>query len=178
MVLPETIYKGVTFSAVFDCGEYRTPDWTGELRLTAPGEDAISIAGTGTDGRHFFSVDADETALWPAGAWRWTLLATQGSVVRLAAQGAVKILALEDGSTPLQDAMKRLEAAEAELAERVGGKPYMLGWRDSQLTRMTAAELMTAVSYWRRKVAELQALADSACGKHGNRRITYGRFMR
>ena len=179
MPVPETVYQGTTFAADIVCHQYPPEVWSGELRLTRAGETDISLTGTDAgDGKtHIFTATPAVTDTWAAGQWNWAFIATDGTDAYLVQRGSLAVEEINGTATDLQAAKDKLTAAEAELEARVSGKPYMLNWRDSSITRMTTAELMDAIAYWRRKVNELQRAADLVCPtKTGNRRITYARF--
>ena len=150
--------------------------FTGEYRLSGSVGPTIEIEATNTDG--VFAVDEkpDVTELWAAGFYSWLFIVTDETDTFEVASGTIEIVALDSTGDALGDAKTYLEQAETELAARSSGKASSYSIKDRSLTRMSVTELLNAISYWRRRVTELEkALSQSKC-KRSQRRITYGRF--
>jgi hypothetical protein len=179
MAVPSTVFRSITFLAEVACEAYPPTNYTGSLRLSQAGQSDIVIAGSDKgDGKTFvFTAAAATTATWGLGSWFWTVTAAAGGDVFVVATGSLTVAALNTVTTDLQAAINSLAEAEAELKARVEGKAQSYSIKDRSLSRMSVAELMTAISYWRRRVQDLAAAQTCGTAK-GNPRITYGSFSR
>jgi hypothetical protein len=156
--------------------DYSADDsWTATYKLNASGLATITITTTGSGTTHTVDSKPATTTGWAAGDYVWVLLVTDGTDTFELDTGTIEVVAENATGNDLLDAQNYLAAAEAELGERVTGKPSSYSIKDRSLTRMDEGELRKTITYWRKRV---QVLEDAERRRKGqkSKRIIHARF--
>lgn len=172
---PTQIRAGTTIKWERTESEYQD-GWTGAYKLNAAALAQITIPTTRSGAVYTVDQKPNVTDVYAAGAYTWIFSVTDGTDTFIADSGFISIIAFNATGNPLADAQKYLDQAEQELAERTTGKPSSYSIKDRSLTRMSADELIRAVSYWRQRVNILEAKTERERCRTSTRRITYARF--
>lgn len=155
---------------------YDTADgWSASYVLSASGLPTITIDASSSGTDYTVDVKPTTTRTYPSGNYTYVLKVTDGTDTFVVESGTIEIIADNATGNKLLDAQSYLDAAEEEYQERVTGKPSSYSIKDRSLTRMDADELLKAISYWRKRVRQLDDEERRAKGQK-SKRITYARF--
>jgi hypothetical protein len=175
-VEPSRIRANTTVYWERTLSDYSADDsWTATYKLNGSGLSTITITATGSGTTHTVDEKPATTTGWAAGSYVWHLQVSDGTDTFELDNGTIEIVAENATGNQLLDAQNYLAAAEAELGERVTGKPSSYSIKDRSLTRMGEAELRKTITYWRKRV---QVLEDAERRRKGQRskRIISARF--
>lgn len=162
---PDEIGAGLTFDFLLTLTAYPAPDWDVTAHLRGPS--SINLTSDAEGSQHRFHATAAATSGWAAGAYWYTLRATDGTDVVEVENGQVEILpdlvnqtGPYDGRTQAQIA---LEAIEAVLANRATMDQERYRINNRELYRTSIEDLLKLRAHYRREVQQEKA---KACGSN------------
>lgn len=148
--LPDQITAGLDFQATVELSDYPAPDW--QLSAVLRGPQAINLTASADGTAHVFQADAPTTAQWTPGTYWFSLRATNGSAVRDAGSGEMKVLRdLAAINTPYDgrsQAEIALEAIDAVMAKRATQDQQRYTINNRELWRTPIADLLKLRAYY------------------------------
>jgi hypothetical protein len=160
--LPDQITAGLDFQAVVALAQYPAPAWG--LTAVIRGPQAIDLTSTADGTNHVFTADAATTTTWQAGAYWFSLRATNGSQTFEASAGQLTIIKDLAAVTEPYDGRTQnaiaLAAIDAVIAKRATQDQQRYKINERELWRTPIADLLKLRAYYAMLVARENAKAS------------------
>ncbi|MDT0499701.1 MULTISPECIES: hypothetical protein [unclassified Halomonas] len=157
--IPDSLTAGTTLALTVAHTAYPPPGWSLTLLLRGPDQRDLSSTPDGTV--HAFSATAADTAGWPAGAYWYSLRATDGTEVHEIESGTLTVApdlaavsADHDGRT---HAEKVLDAIEAVIEGRASKDQDSYRINNRELRRTSVSQLLKLRDVYRQEVRRARA---------------------
>lgn len=175
MIIPERIKAGLTFSIRLTSTALPAPDWSALLLLRGPG--AIDVSATPDVSQHLFRVNAEDTALWVAGVYGWSIRAQRGDDVVEVGNGQTTIEGDFAASAPGADlrshAQKVLAALDAVIENRATLDQQKYTINNRELWRTPLPELLAFRNQYRAQVRAELARARGNTSLFRQHKVTF-----
>lgn len=157
--IPDRFTAGTTLSLSVALTAYPPPEWS--LTLLLRGPEQRDLASTPDDTLHAFEVPATETAGWAAGAYWYSLRATDGAEVHELESGTLAVdpdlASVAEGYDGRAHAEKVLEAIEAVLENRATKDQDSYRINNRELRRTSVEQLWKLRHLYSQEVRRLRA---------------------
>jgi len=157
--IPDSFTAGTTLALTVALTAYPPPEWSLTLLLRGPEQRDLTSTPDGT--LHAFSVAAVDTASWAAGAYWYSLRATDGTEVHEIETGTLSVApdlaavsAEHDGRT---HAERVLEAIEAVIEGRASKDQDSYRINNRELRRTPVSQLLKLRDVYRQEVRRARA---------------------
>jgi hypothetical protein len=164
-------YQGDAFDARVNSSDYPAPTWTHTVTLTNANERHALTA----DDSGMITASSTITTLWSPGNYRWSWTVSDGTNRYTLEQGDILI---NHDPTKAHDqrtmAQRMVDAIEATMEGKVTADVLTLSHKDKSVTRLSPAELMDALFYWKTQLVKEKNRARRQAGKSN---IIHARFV-
>lgn len=157
--IPDSFTAGTTLAIAVALTAYPPPGWSLVLLLRGP--EQRDLASTPDDTLHAFSVTAADTASWSAGAYWYSLRATDGTEVHEIETGTLTVTpdlaAVAADYDGRSHAEKVLEAIEAVIEGRASKDQDSYRINNRELRRTPISQLLKLRDVYRQEVRRARA---------------------
>lgn len=167
--VPKSFFGGDTVRFTIDLPDHPAPTWDTTFYMeNADGQ--FSKAGVDSGSSHAFVLSAADTAALKAGKFRWSIRATDGSVVETADAGGWLEVEPDPAATGARDrrtwAQRTLEALEATIEGRASTDQLSMSINGRSISRLSPAELTEWRNQLRAEVRAEEQAANAGLGRH------------
>lgn len=157
--IPDSFTAGTTLALSVALTAYPPPDWS--LTLLLRGPEQRDLASTPDATLHTFAAPATETAGWAAGAYWYSLRATDGTEVHELETGTLTVApdlaAVAEGYDGRTHAERTLEAIEAVIEGRASKDQDSYRINNRELRRTPISQLLKLRDVYRQEVRRSRA---------------------